>query len=114
MPNERIIADVGELKGMMGGLKDDIQELKGSQEEQWREFRKEQNRANGNEKQIIGLLHRAESERIELRNDVKNFKGECDERFEAGERGKKTKIAMLAVVISGVFNIGAEAVRKWI
>jgi peptidoglycan L-alanyl-D-glutamate endopeptidase CwlK len=110
--NERVITQLATVCTKVDDLCEDIKEMRIGQEEIWRQFRKEQQRANDNEKRIIQMLHDAEKERNGIRNDLKGFKDECDTRFEVSERGKKTRIAILVFAATAAFNLGIDFIKK--
>lgn len=102
--------EVGELKGLVTGLDDKLDTLQDSQEEQWREFRKEQGRANKDNGTIINLLHDAELERTKMAADLKATKDNCDIRYKDSEKYKKTKLALLLSILPPV----GAAVYDWL
>lgn len=102
------VAKVEEKLTAMGeNIRDDIREIKENQEEQWRELRKFQ-------ATTVQLLHSAETERAQIRNDTKGVGKLCNERFEASEKNKKTRMTVAVLAITGFFNIAIEAGKKWL
>lgn len=86
-------------------LRDDIHEIKLGQEEMWRELRKFQ-------ATTVQLLHQAENERGNIRNDVKSVKETCDIRHVTQEKYKKAKLAILLTILPPVGAAIWDQVKK--
>lgn len=120
MSNEKIVAQVAIVETKVDTLSDDIRDMREETREDrdvfWTQFRREQTRTNENEKKIIELLHKAETDRNQLRNDLKNYKGECDERFAEAASEKKSRITymqgFLILICSGIATAAWDIIKK--